>query len=129
MANQIPTEVTDLDLVQRAKAGDLDAFETLINRYEQLAYSLALRILRHEQDAEDVTQQTFLSALENLHGFRGEAAFATWLLRITTHAALKILRKRRGLPTISLEEATEDSVNSDAPPHPEYLSDRRQAPD
>ena len=86
--------VGDAELVARAKAGELDAFEALTNRYEQRVYSLALRMLRQEQDAEDVTQQTFLSALEHLDGFRGEARFATWLLRIATHAALKIIRKR-----------------------------------
>src|SRR5512132_271331 len=98
----------DTELVECAKKGDLDAFEALTNRYEQRVYSLALRMLRQEQDAEDVTQQTFLSALENLDGFRGEASFSTWLLRIATHAALKVIRKRKGLDTISLEEATEE---------------------
>ncbi len=52
-------------------------------------------MLGQEQDADDVTQQTFLSALEHLNGFRAEASFATWLLRIATHAALKVIRKRR----------------------------------
>ena len=99
-------EPTDVELVQRAKAGDLEAFEALTTRHEQRVYSLALRMLRQEQDAEDVTQQTFLSVLENLEGFRGEASFSTWLLRIATHAALKIIRKRKGLDVISLEEAT-----------------------
>ena len=112
----------------RAKAGDLDAFETLANRYETRVYSLAVRMLRQEQDAEDVTQQTFLSALENLNGFRGEAAFATWLLRIATHAALKVIRKRKGLDTVSLEETTDETDRYDTIPHPEYIADWRQSP-
>jgi RNA polymerase sigma factor (sigma-70 family) len=95
--------ILDPELVERAKSGDLHAFEALANRHEQRVYSLAFRMLRQEQDAEDVTQQTFLSALENLNGFRGEASFSTWLLRITTHAALKVIRKRKGLETVSLE--------------------------
>ena len=119
----------DTELVRRAKAGELDAFEALTSRYEQRVYSLAMRMLRHEQDAEDVTQQTFLSALENLKGFRGEASFATWLLRIATHAALKVIRKRKGLETISLETATESADGSDAIPHPEYIADWRQSPE
>ncbi|HWW00668.1 MAG TPA: sigma-70 family RNA polymerase sigma factor [Candidatus Acidoferrum sp.] len=119
----------DAELVQRAKAGDLNAFEALTTRYEQRVYSLALRMLRQEQDAEDVTQQTFLSALENLAGFRGEAAFSTWLLRIASHAALKVIRKRKGLETVSLEEATEPAHNSDVIPHPEYIADWRQSPE
>ncbi len=120
---------SDAELVQQAKAGDLEAFEALTTRYERKVYSLAMRILRQEQDAEDVTQQTFISLLEHLHGFRGEASFSTWLLRIATHAALKILRKRRGLPTVSLEAATEPQENFDTIPHPEYIADWRQSPE
>ena len=115
-------------MVQLAKAGDLDAFEALTNRHERRVYSLALRMLRQEQDAEDVTQQTFLSALENLSGFRGEASFSTWLLRIATHAALKVVRKRQGLDTVSLEEATDPNAEEGSIPHPEYIADWRQSP-
>jgi RNA polymerase sigma-70 factor (ECF subfamily) len=129
MTNQTTPEVSDTDLVARAKAGELDAFEALTNRYEQRVYSLALRMLRQEQDAEDVTQQTFLSALENLGGFRGDASFATWLLRIATHAALKVIRKRKGLDTISLEAATEEADSYGTIPHPEYIADWRQSPE
>src|SRR3974390_3126420 len=75
-------EPPDLVLVARAQAGELEAFEALAHRYERRVYALALRMLRHQQDAEDVTQQTFLSALENLAQFRGDASFSTWLLRI-----------------------------------------------
>lgn len=119
-------ERTDLELVRQAKAGVLRAFEELTGRYEQKVYSLALRMLRHQQDAEDVTQQTFLSALEHLDGFRGEASFSTWLLRIATHAALKVIRKRKGLETVSLDEAVEADA---AIPHPEYIADWRQSPE
>ncbi len=120
---------TDDELVQRAKTGELDAFETLTSRYEQRVYGLAMRMLRQEQDAEDVTQQTFLSVLENLKGFRGESSFSTWVLRIASHAALKIIRKRKGLNTISLEEATEVSETFNSIPHPEFIADWRQSPE
>jgi RNA polymerase sigma-70 factor (ECF subfamily) len=129
MTNQTTPATSDTDLVARAKAGELEAFEALTNRYEQRVYSLALRMLHQEQDAEDVTQQTFLSALENLDGFRGDAAFATWLLRIATHAALKVIRKKQGLDTVSLEEATEEADSYGTIPHPEYIADWRQSPE
>jgi len=129
MTNQLTPETPDPELVRRAQAGELDAFEMLTTRHEQRVYSLAMRMLRQEQDAEDVTQQTFLSALENLDGFRGEASFSTWLLRIASHAALKVIRKRKGLETVSLEEATEASEHSDSVPHPEYIADWRQSPE
>lgn len=126
---QFTAEITDQQLVRRAQDGDLDAFEALTTRHEQRVYSLALRMLRHEQDAEDVTQQTFLSALENLSGFRGEAGFSTWLLRIATHAALKVIRKRKGLDTISLDVSTQPQGEDGAIPHPEYIADWRESPE
>jgi RNA polymerase sigma-70 factor (ECF subfamily) len=129
MINQHTPETTDIELVHRSQAGELDAFEALTTRYEQRVFSLARRMLRQEQDAEDVTQQTFLSALENLKGFRGEASFATWLFRIATHAALKVIRKRKGLETVSLEAATEGTDSVDAIPHPEFIADWRQSPE
>jgi RNA polymerase sigma-70 factor (ECF subfamily) len=116
-------------LVHRAKAGELAAFEELVNRYEARVYTLARRIVGQEQDAEDVTQQTFLSVLEHLDGFREEASFHTWLMRIATHAALKVIRKRRGLPTVSLEEMTEPEDGQDVIPHPEFIADWRQSPE
>jgi len=112
-------------LVQAARTGNLDAFEELVNRHERRIYTLARRITGNEQDAEDVTQEAFLSALEHLPGFREESSFGTWLSRIATHAALKIIRKRKGLPTESLDAATEDG----ALPHPEYIADWRESPE
>jgi RNA polymerase sigma-70 factor (ECF subfamily) len=122
-------QATDAELVRRAKAGELEALEQLAARYERQVYTLALRIVRQQQDAEDVTQQAFISALENLAGFREESGFATWLFRIATHAALKILRKRKGLDTISLEEATELQEGFDTIAHPEFIADWRQSPE
>ncbi|MEK7780845.1 MAG: sigma-70 family RNA polymerase sigma factor [Verrucomicrobiota bacterium] len=117
------------ELVRRAKAGDLAAFEELVSGHEQQIYSLAYRILQNPHDAEDVTQQAFLSAVENLTKFREESSFATWLYRIATFAALKVIRKRKGLDTISLEEATEPREDYDSIPHPEYIADWKQSPE
>jgi RNA polymerase sigma-70 factor (ECF subfamily) len=119
----------DAELVRRAKAGELAAFETLVTRHERRVYALALRILRNEHDAEDVTQQTFLNVVEHLTGFRQESSFSTWLLRIATYAALKIIRKRRGLDTVSLDEATDPSPEREGIPHPEYIADWRESPE
>jgi len=122
------TLTDDFPLVRRAQAGELAAFEELVSQYEQRVYTLARRITGQEQDAEDVTQQAFLSALEHLADFRGEASFATWLTRIATHAALKVIRKRQGLPTVSLEAATEEQDTYGSVPHPEYIADWRESP-
>ncbi|MEI7955761.1 MAG: sigma-70 family RNA polymerase sigma factor [Verrucomicrobiota bacterium] len=129
MTDCMAPETTDGEWVRRAKAGELIAFERLANRHEKRVYSLALRMMRHEQDAQDVTQQAFLSALEHLDGFRGEAEFSTWLMRIATHAALKLIRKRDGLDTVSLEAATESTDDDEPIPHPEYIADWRHSPE
>ena len=119
----------DAALVRRAQTGDLSAFETLVERHERHVFSLARRMLRQEEDAEDVTQTTFLSALEHLDGYRGEASFATWLMRIATHAALKVIRKRQGLDMVSLEGATESSPDEGPAPHPEFVADWSLGPE
>jgi RNA polymerase sigma-70 factor, ECF subfamily len=127
-SDQPSAAVAEADLVRRAKAGELEAFEALAARHERSIYSLARRMLQQEQDAEDVTQQTFLSALEALQGFREEASVGTWLRRIAAHAALKVIRKRRGLELTSLEEATEPREGYDQIQHPEYIADWSQSP-
>jgi RNA polymerase sigma-70 factor (ECF subfamily) len=119
----------DTVLVARAKGGELEAFEILITRYERPIYSLARRILANDHDAEDVTQTTFLNLLEHLNGFREEASFSTWIHRIATFAALKILRKRRGLPTVSLDAPLDNRDGDEAIPHPEFIADWEHTPD
>lgn len=128
MTDPDPIRAEDKRLVLQARAGDLDAFEQLVSRHERHIYSLALRMLRNEHDAEDVTQQAFTSAVENLAGFREESSFGTWLSRIAANAALKVIRKRQGLELVSLEGATEPQADGDAVPHPEYIADWRQSP-
>ncbi|MCL4178721.1 MAG: sigma-70 family RNA polymerase sigma factor [Verrucomicrobia bacterium] len=127
-SSAVPADTSNADLVRRANAGDFNALEELTTRHEKQVYSLALRMLRHRQDAEDVVQQTFLSMVEHLSGFREESSFTTWLMRIATHAALKVIRKRRGLDTISLEAAAEAAGQGESIPHPEFIADWREAP-
>mgnify|MGYP000992428731 CR=1 FL=1 len=95
----------DLGLLRHAQTGDFAAFEELVGRFQPRVYGLALRILGESHDAEDVVQQTFLSLIEHLGEFRGESAVAGWVLRIAANHALKLLRKRRGLPSVPLAVA------------------------
>jgi RNA polymerase sigma-70 factor, ECF subfamily len=97
MTNKKSQPINDEELVRRAQAGELNAFEALTGRYEERVYSLALGMLHHQEDAEEVTQQTFLSALQNLAGFRDGVSFSAWLLNIATHATIKVIRKRKRL--------------------------------
>ena len=95
-------EVDDRILVQAAKAGDLDAFETLVRRYQGAVYRVALGLLGSDADAQDVTQDTFVRAWQALGRFRGDSAVGTWLYRIVTRRCLDLLAARR--PTAALEE-------------------------
>ena len=119
------TELTaerEAQLVAAAKAGDYDAFAALVDAHADGVYALAMRIVRQAQDAEDVVQTAFIKALENLAGFREEARFGTWLHRIAANTALKLLRKRKGLPLAApLGGGTDD----DALPLPERIADWR----
>jgi len=119
------SEDPDRDLLDRARAGDFAAFEGLIERYEERVYLLARRVVGRTHDAEEVVQETFLSALEHLGQFRAESSFKTWLMRIATHAALKILRKRRGVVLIAEFEALE---RHEATPHPEFIAPWKEDP-
>lgn len=117
----------DRPVLRRAREGDYAAFEELVNRHERRLYRLAMNILRQREDAENVVQTTFLKVLEHLSGFREEASFSTWVTRIATHAALNVLRKRRGLPTVSLEGSQWLSEDGEIA-HPEYIADWRGDP-
>lgn len=118
----------DRDFVKRAKTGDLTAFEALVSRNERRIYGLARRITGSDEDAQDATQQAFLSAMQGLPRFRESSSFSTWLTTIAANAALKIVRKRKGLPTTSFDEAT-DPDESGRIPHPEFIADWREIPD
>lgn len=118
-----------LELLERARQGDLAAFEALVERLQPRVYSLARRILGPCPEAEDVTQETFLSVLEHLEQFRGESSVATWVLRIATNHALRVLRKRRGLPTVALEVASGQDDQDMPLPHPEYIAQWRDNPE
>ena len=100
MTKPITPEPADAELVRRAQGGELEAFEALTNRYEQRVFSLAMRMLRQEQDAEDVTQQTFLSALvSGWFGFTSTTRFN--LVRISVPPSGR-LRSPTSWWTISL---------------------------
>lgn len=117
----LPVSGTDDDLLSQAAAGNFAAFEELTSRFQSRVFRVAIRIVGQQQDAEDVTQQTFLSLIEHVDSFRGESSVATWILRIATNHALKVLRKRRGLPTVAWEESP-DEDNYSTLPHPEFIA-------
>src|SRR6201984_2598593 len=83
----------ELALVQAAKRGDVSAFEALVKRYDRNIFRIAQHITQNREDAEDVVQDAFLKAYENLDQFQGNSKFYTWLVRIAVNESLMRLRK------------------------------------
>jgi RNA polymerase sigma-70 factor, ECF subfamily len=82
-------------LIRAAQRGDADAFEQLVRTYDQSVLRLAMNLLRSPEDARDVYQEAFLRVYRNLHSFRFDCSFHTWLYRIVTNICLDQLRKRK----------------------------------
>jgi RNA polymerase sigma-70 factor (ECF subfamily) len=85
----------DRELVERARRRDVQAFEELVAKYRSKVYGLALRMMQDASDAEEVLQETFLSAWQNLPTFRGESAFGSWLYRVCANFCLMRLRRKK----------------------------------
>jgi RNA polymerase sigma-70 factor (ECF subfamily) len=96
--------ITDDVLVERARQGELPAFEELVNRHEEKLYRVAMRLMRNENDAREVLQDALLSAWQNLDGFAGRAQFGSWIYRVTVNTALMLLRSRRRHPAVSMDD-------------------------
>lgn len=117
----------EMSLVQAAKNGDLEAFSELVRRYDRNVFRIAQHITHNEEDAQDVVQDAFLKAYQNLEQFQGASKFYTWLVRIAVNEALMRLRKRRTDRTVSLDEDVETEEGSmprevaDWSPNPEQI--------
>ena len=101
----IPTEPqSDEQLVELAQNGDDVAFPELVKRYSRRIFRVARNITNHDEDSEDVLQETFMKAYKHLASFQGNSKFYTWLVRIAMNEALMKLRKRRTGKLVSLDE-------------------------
>jgi RNA polymerase sigma-70 factor, ECF subfamily len=115
------TVTSDEQIVERALAGDADAFGEIVRRWERRIFALAFGMLGREEEARDATQETFLSAFRNLRGFRGEAKVSSWLHRIAINQC--ITRQRRA--KVRGETALEDETETAATP---FLAPAHQSP-
>ena len=100
----------DLALVDKVKAGDMDAYAELVRMYDRRVFRIAFNIVHNTEDAEDVVQDAFLKAYRNLNRFEGNSKFYTWLVRIAVNEALMKLRKAKNSKTVSMDDevATEE---------------------
>lgn len=116
---QLMTPLSDGELVERIVGGDTPVFELLMRRHNQRLYRLARSVVRDDDQAEEVLQETYLRAYANLSRFEGRSSVATWLSRIAFHEALR--HKRRALRTrtaegfdldsLQMNDTTSDGVN------------------
>jgi RNA polymerase sigma-70 factor, ECF subfamily len=98
-------QATEPQLLERARAGDLEAFAEFVRVFERRVRAVCYRLLDDARDVDEAVQDTFVQAWRNLGRFRGEAAPATWLYRIAVNEALQ-RRRRKTLPTSELHETT-----------------------
>ena len=98
---------TDEELVARSKTGDTESFNQLVQRWERPIFALAYRTLGREEDARDVTQETFLRAFRALSGFKGDAKFSSWLYRIALNLCRDWMRKDRRAPLVAVPEGVD----------------------
>ncbi|MQA00436.1 MAG: sigma-70 family RNA polymerase sigma factor [Dehalococcoidia bacterium] len=124
---KVPREVDPAvdDLVRRAQASDLAAFNTLVIRHQDAVYSLALRMLGTREAAEDAAQEAFIRAYRRLETYRG-GSFRSWLFSIVANLARDELRRRARRPQVSLDAARDDPDRADLdPPDTEPLPEAR----
>jgi RNA polymerase sigma-70 factor (ECF subfamily) len=108
-------------LIQAAQQGDEDAFEQLVRAYDQSVLRLAMNLLRSPEDASDIYQEAFLRVYRNLHTFRFDCSFHTWLYRIVTNLCLDHLRKRK----VRREEPTLAGTPDNPPDRMDVLREER----
>ena len=115
----------DAELIARVLAGERELFHELVRPYEKSVYFAAFSVLQNEQDAEDAAQDTVLKALKNLHNFRAESKFSTWLISIAINEGRSRLRHARILEFESVDQSSDEE---DGEFVPAVISDWREVP-
>lgn len=119
----------DEELVRRFRAGEAEAFTDLVRRHQHRVYSVCLRVLGDADAAGDVAQDTFITVLRKLDGFRGDAAFTTWLHRVALNACYDELRRRRRRPMLHViaDDGPEHEPGPPAPDHADEVAGTQDA--
>jgi RNA polymerase sigma-70 factor (ECF subfamily) len=115
----------ETELIARIVTGERELFHELVRPYEKAMYFAAFSVLQNPQDAEDVAQETVLKALRNLHQFRGDSRFSTWLISITINEARARLRHERLIKFETIDGAADEE---DSQLMPAIITDWREVP-
>lgn len=114
------------DLVTRSKAGDIEAFGELVRRYQKPVFRIVLRMVKSPDDADDLTQDTFVRAHRGLKTFKDEYDFHPWLYRIAVNQAINFLNKRKRQAAVDLDDVPERDIKSGPEPESPLQSASRQ---
>lgn len=117
-------DASDIEIINRVLAGNVDSFEILVERYKRIIYNTAYRMMGNKEEAEDVSQEAFLRIYNSLAKYNPEYKFTTWALKITTNLCLDSLRKRKG-ENVPLDDSFELRDDHDTPEE-EYIRKENQ---
>src|SRR6266581_1092324 len=94
----------ELDLVQRAKRGDIAAYDDLVRRYQERIYATVYHMTANHEDASDLAQETFIKGYQALKSFKGDSSFYTWVYRIAVNKTINFLKQRKNRNHLSLND-------------------------
>ena len=107
------TTNNDQILINQIIEGDTNAFSILVDQYKDLVFTLALRMLKNREEAEEVAQDTFIKTYKSLHKFKGDSKFSTWIYRVAYNSCLdRIKKNKKHLNNVEINEFTEHEVKT-----------------
>ena len=112
-SNEQMTTNDDQIIINQILEGDSNAFAVLVDRYKDLVFTLALRMIKNREEAEEVSQDTFIKVFKNLNKFKGKSKFSTWVYRVAYNTCLDRIKKlKREFNVVTIDEFTENQVKS-----------------
>jgi len=107
------TQKTDQDYILEIRSGNVNAYAMLVNKYKDMTFTLALRMVGNQEDAEEVAQDTFVKAYKALDSFKGTSKFSTWLYRIVYNTSLDYIKKnKRTVHSEHIDEIHESDIGT-----------------
>ena len=119
--------MNEILLISRARGGDREAFGALVEQYRDNVYRLAYRMCGNAYDADEAAQEAFVAAWRALPNFRGDAKFSTWLYRLTTNAAIDVMRREKRHQTVGDGEMMELADDADSPQETVERTEQQEA--
>ncbi|MFD1163359.1 MULTISPECIES: RNA polymerase sigma factor [Hwangdonia] len=103
----------DQDYINKIINGDANAFSVLVDRYKDLVFTLALRMLKNREEAEEVSQDTFIKTYKSLHKFKGDSKFSTWIYKVAYNTSLdRIKKNKKHFNDVAIDEFTEHQIKT-----------------